>query len=743
MNELVSTLDLTVRPYLSYFLSPTGNLIFSLMVFSFLVAVYFVARHWLAFRRIEADRKRIPLVIGGWGTRGKSGTERLKAALFTSLGYKVLAKTTGSAAMFLRNIPGEAPMEIFLFRPYDKASIWEQARMLSLAAKGGTQVFLWECMALNQRYVNILQRQWMKDDLSTITNAYADHEDIQGPAGMDVAQVIAGFLPERARAFTTEVQMLPVLREQARQCRTELVAVSERDALLLPRTVMERFPYAEHPYNIALVTRLAEDLGIDREQALFEMADNVVPEIGVLKVFPEALIQGRRIRFVNGMSANERMGFLNNWRRTGFDQIGLQEDHDHWAVAFVNNRADRVSRSQVFARVLVEDIFAHRIVLVGTNLRGMRGYIHDALNAHVDRQYLVDQAAYAFDPLAELNRAAIRLANIRTHLRLGANTLRSLRQMADILNRDDDHAAGQVDIAGLELLLTRERSRAAGKPLAELEQQLRDSEVLKSLVSGEGLRFLAEYAARHLVFDELDAGIEDAMTSATPPPATFVTTINQRFARRRKELFLRSIVTLDDPVLPADAGLQAIARNTPPGHRVSVIGMQNIKGPGLNMVYRWQAYERVLGELRRLDHPNQAERLDALTRLHAFEDYGLLDAELAHEKVEAILDAHDAPWEPLRPSIEKLHHMLHRIIVERKAALSPRRRFNPLRWLVSQTESMMDFVNSISRRRQADQIYRDLLAGRISQKRAATELRELTQLQKGGWLRARGFLRRR
>ena len=36
---------------------------------------------------------------------------------------------------------------------------------------------------------------WMHDDLVTLTNCYPDHEDIQGPVGFNVAQVITEFIP--------------------------------------------------------------------------------------------------------------------------------------------------------------------------------------------------------------------------------------------------------------------------------------------------------------------------------------------------------------------------------------------------------------------------------------------------------------------------------------------------------------------------------------------------------------------
>ena len=114
--------------------------------------------------------------------------------------------------MFIQAHAFGEPLEIPLFRPYDKATIWEHANLLRLAAGMQPSVFLWECMGLTPAYVDVLQRQWTRDDLATITNTYPDHEDIQGPAGFDVATTIAGFVPRRSRVITTEQQMRPILQ---------------------------------------------------------------------------------------------------------------------------------------------------------------------------------------------------------------------------------------------------------------------------------------------------------------------------------------------------------------------------------------------------------------------------------------------------------------------------------------------------------------------------------------------------
>jgi len=39
----------------------------------------------------------------------------------------------------------------------------------------------------------------------------------------------------------------------------------------------------------------------------------------VLKTYPTVIYRGRKLTFTNGMSANERAGFMSNWTRLAFD----------------------------------------------------------------------------------------------------------------------------------------------------------------------------------------------------------------------------------------------------------------------------------------------------------------------------------------------------------------------------------------------------------------------------------------
>src|SRR5690606_9380477 len=164
---------------------------------------------------------------------------------------------------------------------------------------------------------------------------------------------------------------------------------------LLADDLLALFPYSEHPRNIALVTELARQLGIDDGLAIVTMADYVVPDLGVLKFYPEVLVHGRRLEFVNGCSANERAGFLNNWTRTGCDKLGNAGDPERMVITVVNNRDDRVSRSEVFSRILVNDVSVDAHVLIGTNLAGLQIFIDRALEVFAAEQELVDAEALA------------------------------------------------------------------------------------------------------------------------------------------------------------------------------------------------------------------------------------------------------------------------------------------------------------------------------------------------------------
>ena len=687
----------TWQQAMDYFFSVYENTLFHLAFFVAAVSGYFIGRHvWLS-HKLRLARQAIPLVIGGWGTRGKSGTERLKAALMNALGYATISKTTGCEAMFLTAPPFGRLREMYLFRPYEKATIWEQYNLVRLAQKLNAEVFLWECMGLTPSYIHILQQDWMKDDLATITNTYPDHEDLQGPAGINIPQVMTNFIPPRSTLVTTEEKMLPILADAARQRETMLKAVGWLEAGLITTDILERFPYDEHPYNIALVTELGRQMDIDPEFALKEMADRVVLDLGVLRTYPVAQVRGRQLEFVMGMSANERFGALGNWRRMAFDRHDLDTDPDIWISTVINNRADRVARSRVFASLVVNDVSADAHLLIGNNLAGLQGYIREAWEEHENEISL-----WSDDDIAPSDN----LQQLAASWRIPSSTSQLLGRLNAMLKGlGVSYEASEDDLNSSD----------------RLQQAVGDHPQAESL-----LAFWQRDKQNHEEFVALNKRLETGQANDQEA-------VDQELREQLWQWFKRKLVVVEDYYATGNEVIEQLVEATPPGLKNRIMGMQNIKGTGLDFVYRWQAWaichEACVNLLD--NNPQKAEA--ALKDLSRFKEFGPLTQQLVMQNLEK---ARHLPWAQ-REDIQTELGLIEESQQQSISATSNDDEQKNTGWkatIIDMLENFLDAGDAVKRRKKADRIYQDLADMRIGQDRAALELQNLTKRQKGGWL---------
>ncbi len=697
----------TLEGIKDYFFSVYENSLQQLLLFVSVVCIWFVGRHIYVSRRIRRLRDGLPLVIGGWGTRGKSGTERLKAGLFNALGHSVVSKTTGCEAMFLHGHANGTLREMFLFRPYDKATIWEQVNVVRISRALGAHVFLWECMGLTPSYVAILQQQWMRDDYSTITNTYPDHEDLQGPAGINIPEVMTNFIPRGGTLLTTEEQMLPILKADAAAKGTRFLATGWLEAGLIPPDTLERFPYAEHPYNIALVIDLGKELGIDPDFALKEMADRVVADLGVLKASPVAPVANRRLEFINGMSANERFGCMGNWERMGFAGQDPYEEPGVWLATVVNNRADRVPRSRVFADILVRDISADRHFLIGTNLDGLQSYIRESWAEHKSEVTLFPSSGDA-TPAETLENMArrMRMAYREEHLRDRIATM--------LKGCGTDGLANELsgmwhDLERIREILT-----------TELEEP----------VAGEMLALIESMIANFREYREL----EQKLTAGGDDPG-----LDEEFRKLVWNCFQRKLVVIEDPHASGHQVLDVIIRSSPPGLHTRLMGLQNIKGTGLDFVYRWQAWETCYHACEALRHREPGVAEQGLRELAAFQDYNVLCFEHVLDTVSSVKPTAIAQSESFQAELVLVSANAESASRDIAAHLqgSSNGGGGAFTQVVAQVEAFLDAGDAVKRRKAANRVYRDLISARISHARAAAELQSLNKRQKGGWLQRR------
>ena len=690
----------------SYFYSVYGNTLYDLMLFLAALSAGFIARIvWLSYL-VNRARKKIGIVIGGWGTRGKSGTERLKAALFEALGHGVISKSTGCEAMFMYSYPFGRNKEMFLFRPFDKATIWEHHRLIQFAARMKAKVFLWECMGLTHSYVKILQRMWSRDDISTITNTYPDHEDLQGPAGINIPYVMRNFIPQKAVCITTEEIMTPILRQGAKELETRLVETGWLQAGLLPQDILQKFPYEEHPYNIALVLTLAEEMGVDSNFALKEICDRVIADIGVLKAFPVAHLNHRKLEFINGMSANERFGCLGNWKRMGFYKHDYINEPDLIVSALVNNRADRVPRSRVFAKILVEDIQTDYIFIVGTNLAGFQGYIGDALN-----EYLNQQSLFPDDSLNKELACDVLLKTWK-HFRLPWEIEYVSRKLTLCLT-----GLSEID------LLSKVDDFVSNPGLLKDELSSRyDDEVISSLI-----RLLEKLIFHVELYENFIFRINNSKKDR-------VLSLEHDFREAIRSAFLDKLVVFENYHSTGDQIISRISKTIPPGLSTRIMGMQNIKGPGLDFIYRWQAWELIYISCLKILISDEKIFSDGLESLLNVRDFGPLSESFVSNTIDDVIKKPYSQSAKHQTELRIIKNNLEECLKERQETEKGARSSHFAKFVLDLIEPILDAGDSIKRRKIANKIYKDLADERISHERAALELQKLTLKQKGGWL---------
>ena len=703
-------LDPTLWPqFQHYFRSFYENSLLELLIFLTLSLMWFIGSHLYANRNMRHIRRRLPLVLGGWGTRGKSGAERLKAALINALGHSLVSKTTGCEAMFLYAPPFCSLREMFLFRPYDKATIWEQYNLVRLADQLGVEVFLWECMALNPAFVRLLQRHWMRDDIATLTNTYPDHEDIQGPAGVNIPEVMTNFISANGVLATSEEQMYPILKEAARQLGAPARSVGWLEAGLIAPDILQRFPYEEHPFNIALVAAMADELGIARDFALKEMADRVTPDLGVLKAYPVASMQTRRLEFINGMSANERFGCLSNWTRMGFDAHDPEAAPGVWITTVVNNRADRVSRSRVFAGILVADIRADRHFLIGNNLSGLMGYIQEAWQAYA-------QALTLWPAAGSSGRETPRdvLTRMARHMHVATHEDQIKARLSAMLKAARDVEAQIVE---------------------SLADAWQDPDALRQRLEAHGLDALSEPILTHLRFERegYDAYQQFAARLARQTGEANAK-LDADFRDLMRVWFERKIIVIEDYHASGNQVIERICDATPPGYLNRIMGLQNIKGTGLGFVYCWQAWEACYQACLQLRSKNHQAVSEGLRLLSAFHDYNTLCIEHMRQTLRDMQKAFSAQSEDAQAALEAIATNVEASAQNIAANVRAVRRDGIFMRVIKIIEDFLDAGDAIRRRKKANRIYKDLLRERISQARAASELQALTSRQKGGWL---------
>ncbi|MGE8081677.1 poly-gamma-glutamate synthase PgsB [Peribacillus loiseleuriae] len=294
----------------------------------------------------------LPIRINVNGIRGKSTVTRLITAVLVEAGYKTVGKTTGtSARMMYWNTKEETPIK----RRLEGPNIREQKMIVEHAAKLGAEVLVSECMAVNPDYQIVFQEQMLQANIGVIVNVLEDHMDVMGPTLNEVAEAFTATIPYNGHLIVNESPYVSYFREIAEKRNTKLIVC---DVSRIPEDYLLQFEYMVFPENAALALAVAEALEID-EQTVFRGMLKANPDPGSMTILPIG-DKHKPSYLVNGFAANDATSTLNIWKRV--EELNYPTNNP---IVIMNCRADRVDRTEQFAKDVLPYIKMDALVLIG------------------------------------------------------------------------------------------------------------------------------------------------------------------------------------------------------------------------------------------------------------------------------------------------------------------------------------------------------------------------------------------
>ncbi|GGE83470.1 poly-gamma-glutamate synthase PgsB [Priestia taiwanensis] len=296
--------------------------------------------------------RSIAIRINVNGIRGKSTVTRLITSVVKEAGYKTVGKTTGTSARIIYWYTDE---ERPIKRRPEGPNIGEQRRVVKEVATLGAEALVCECMAVKPDYQLVFQEKLVQANIGVIVNVLEDHMDVMGPTLDNVAEAFTATIPYGGHLVTIDGPYLEYFKQVAQDRGTKVVVA---DNTKISEEYLRQFGYMVFPDNASIALAVAEVLGIDEEIALQGML-HAQPDPGAMRITRFGDEENSSF-FVNGFAANDASSTLRIWERV--EMFGYS---DVLPIVIMNCRADRVDRTEQFARDVLPYIEAEVIIAIG------------------------------------------------------------------------------------------------------------------------------------------------------------------------------------------------------------------------------------------------------------------------------------------------------------------------------------------------------------------------------------------
>ena len=296
----------------------------------------------------------IPIRIHVNGTRGKSSVTRLIAAGLRGGNLKTFAKTTGTTPRII-NDKGK-DIEIHRLR---SASIGEQIKLIRYFSNKKPDALVVECMAVNPQYQWVSEQSIVKSTLGVITNIRPDHLDEMGTTNEEIAYSLSNTIPFNSKIVTAEHQTFEPLEVISKQRNS---IIEQSDINDIDSDYLDKFPFIEHPENIALALKVCLLMGISRSVALEGMLQTI-PDPGSLFIW-DIKNEKNKCKFISGFAANDPSSTKMVWNL-------VSRRFNYKSCIFLNTRNDRRYRTIQLMELVLSDIKPDLFFIRADNIKSI------------------------------------------------------------------------------------------------------------------------------------------------------------------------------------------------------------------------------------------------------------------------------------------------------------------------------------------------------------------------------------
>jgi poly-gamma-glutamate synthase PgsB/CapB len=223
--------------------------------------------------------KRIPLRISVSGTRGKSSITRTLASVFRAHGIKVLAKTTGSEAMYILPDGSTEPI-----RRRGVTTILEQKKLIARAVSLDVDCIITEIMSIHPDNHKTETHKLIKPTLTVFSNFRADHTDVVGESIGEITGLFINDIFPGSRIILPEKEVNEYLLAGTKQLGATLIAAKAGliDELNLPESIYE----THIKINLDAVTAAARYMGIPDDKIIRGILDTKLDkgQLGIFRI---------------------------------------------------------------------------------------------------------------------------------------------------------------------------------------------------------------------------------------------------------------------------------------------------------------------------------------------------------------------------------------------------------------------------------------------------------------------------